>query len=146
MIRNTNINDIGVCFDLAQEIYGPFMKDNGIEMVEDDLKETVKYFILSGQSVVVEHNGKVCGMAAWIVTAHPANSKAKIWQEVLWCLKTVYKTDALALIRAMEDKAKEADVMVVANLSFDNEAALRRIYSKRGFNFLESHFSRRRRI
>lgn len=146
MIRYAEPKDRDVCVLMAKEVYGPFMKDYGIDLVEEDLYKTTDYFIGMKQALVVEHDGEVCGMAAWVVTPHPANSKVKIWQEVLWCLKSKFKTDALLLIRAMESQASSvgANVMVLANLSIENEPALRRIYGKRGYNFMESHYSRRR--
>ena len=146
MIRKAVMNDQNACYLLAQEVYGQFMLEHGIQMIEADLRKTVEFFIKNEQVLVVEHDGIVCGMAAWMVSPHPANLSCKIWQEVLWCLKSKYKTDALLLIRAMEAMANSvgANVMVLANLSLENEPILRRIYGKRGFNFMESHYSRRR--
>jgi len=145
MIRHATMNDVDACFNMAVEVYGDFMKGHGIPMIEKDLRKTVESFINSNQVLVVEHDNKVCGMAAWIVSGHPANQECKIWQEVLWCLKSKYKTDALLLIRAMENKALSvgANVMVLANLSEMNEPTLRRIYGKRGFSYMETHYSRR---
>ena len=146
MIRPAVIDDRDSVHWLCKEVYGDFMTANGITMVDSDLYKTVDLFITLQQALVVEHDGIICGMCAWLVSPHPANANCRIWQEVLWCLKSIHKTDALALIRAMEDKAKEAnaDVMILANLSLENEPKLRRIYGKRGFNYLETHYSRRR--
>lgn len=145
MIRPATPSDRFICVSMAKEVYGPFMAEYGISFVEEDLLRTADLLIGLNQVLVVEHNDLVCGMAAWVVSPHPANSKIKVWQEILWCLKSKFNTDALLLIRAMEDKAQSvgANIIVLANLSLENEPTLRRIYGKRGYNYLETHYSRR---
>ena len=122
------------------------MLSHGIEMIDEDLRKTVEYFITSGQNIVVEHDGLIVGMVAWAVTPHPANFKCKILQEVLWCCNSKILIDALLLLRGFERKAIEAnaDVVMLANLSLENEPTLRRIYGKMGYSYTESHYSKRR--
>lgn len=148
MIRQATPKDHDDCFNLAKSLYGKFMFDHGMPIVEADLSKTVYFFITSGQNLVVEQEGKVVGMCAWMVTGHPANQNCKVFQEVLWCIQSKFKTDALLLLRALERKANEsgAQVIVLANLALDNENALRRIYGKLGYEFMETHFSRTNRI
>lgn len=148
MIRQATPKDREDCFNLAKKLYGKFMFEHGVALMEEDLFKTVDLFIENGQNLVVEQDGKVCGMCAWLVTGHPANFKCKIFQEVLWCMESKYKTDALLLLRALERKANEsgAEVVVLANLALDNEKALGRIYGKLGYEFMESHYSRTNRI
>jgi len=144
MIRLATIDDAQACYDLAKEIYGDFMLLHGIEIVEEDLRKTTDYFIKTNQVLVVERDNKVVGMTAWLLVSHPANSNCKIWQEILWCCNSPNKIDALVLLRAIEMKANElgADVIVLANLSLENEPQLRRIYSKMGYQYMESHYAK----
>ena len=143
MIRQAEEKDINRCFDLAKEMYSYFLQTHGIEIIDTDLMQTVKYFINSKQVLVIERDG-VVGMCAWIIVSHPANSKIKIFQEVLWTVNSKCGTDALAILRAMEKKADElgADIVVLANLSLDNEQQLKRISGRRGYAFMESHYVR----
>lgn len=144
MIRNATIEDTNDCLKLAKEFYGDFMKKNGIDMIDADLLKTVEYFIATKQNLLSVQDGKVCGMIAWMITPHPANFGVKILQEVLWCCKSSHKTDALALLRGIEKEASKvkADVVMLANLSLDNEPAIRRIYNKMGYSYTESHYSK----
>ena len=144
MIRLATLDDKQACFDLAKLIYGDFMLVHGIEMVDEDLRKTVEFFIKSNQALVIERDDKVVGMTAWLLVPHPANMKCKIFQEILWGVNSPNKTDALLLLRAIEAKAKEveANVVILANLSLENESQIRRIYNKKGYAFMESHYSK----
>jgi hypothetical protein len=146
MIRPATSSDTERCLILAKQFYGDFLFENGIEMVDDDLRRTVEYFIASGQNLVVEHDGLISGMVAWIISPHPANAQCKILQEVLWCCNSKILIDALLLLRGFERKAAEsnADVVMLANLSLNNEPTLRRIYGRMGYVYTESHYSKRR--
>lgn len=146
MIRPAVLSDSDRCVELATKFYGNFMLAHGIEMRDEDLKKTVDYFISSGQNVVLERDGAIVGMAAWAITPHPANFRCKIFQEILWCCESSNLTDALKLLRALENRAieSEADIFMLANLSLDTEPALRRIYDKMGYQYAESHYSKRR--
>jgi len=59
-------------------------------------------------------------------------------------VRSKFKTDTLLLLRALqrEAKAQKADLLLMANLSDEHEAQIKRILLKRGFNFLESHYSK----
>ena len=144
MIRLATIKDKDACFNMAKSIYGDFMLTHGIEMIDEDLLNTVKFFIDSNQVLVVERDNQVVGMTAWLLVPHPANMNCIIWQEILWAVDSPNKADALLLLRAIEVKANElgANVIVLANLSLDNEPKLRRIYGKMGFQYMESHYAR----
>jgi len=144
MLRQAVIKDRDECFELAKEVYGEFMARYGIQLVEEDLRATVDYFIKAGQNLVIEQDGKVCGMTAWIITGHPANKNCKIFQEVLWCCKSKYKTDALILLRGLEARAKQSgvNITVLANLSLENEPKLRKIYGRMGYIYMESNYSK----
>lgn len=144
MIRKATLNDRDNCYDLAKEVYGEFMARHGIEINEIDLYKTVDFFITNGQNLVIEQDGKVCAMTAWLITGHPANSQLKIFSEVLWCCKSKYKTDALILLRGLEAQAKlsGASIIILANLSLENEPRLRKIYGRMGYVYMESHYQR----
>ena len=144
MIRLAIIKDADACFTMAKLIYGDFMLKHSMEMIDEDLKKYVEFFINSKQALVVERDGKVVGMTAWLLVPHPANKNCIVFQEVLWAVDSPNKTDALLLLRAIELKANEvgANVVVLANLSLDNEPKLRRIYNKMGYQYLESYYAR----
>jgi len=143
LIRLAISEDAISCFNLAKEMYSEFLNRHGIEVNDDDLMQTVENFIVQDQVLVIDRDG-VVGMCAWIVTGHPANQSMRIFQEVLWCSNSEHKTDAFALLRVMQDKAREvkADIVVLANLSLENEPKLRRIYGRMGFQYLETHYAR----
>lgn len=145
MIRPATLNDAKQCYDLAYEMYAEFMLKYGIEVIREDLQKTVELFITSGQNLVIERDNGVVGMTAWILTSHPANSRLQVFQEVLWCVNSPFKTDALILLRAIEKKAKElkADIVCLANLSEMNEGRLRDLYGRMGYDFMESHYVRK---
>lgn len=148
MIRVATERDIEVCFNMAKKMYSKFMERYGIKTVDKDLRQTVSNFIKYKQNLVIERDGKVVGMTAWIVTGHPANQGIKIFQEVLWCCDSPNPFDALALLRAIEKKAEElrVDIIVLANLSEQNDRQLKKIYTNMGYDFMESHFSKRRKL
>lgn len=146
MIRHAITQDIDICVKLAKEFYGEFMIKHGIEMVDQDLYNTIRYFINTGQNLIVERDDGVVGMVAWTVTPHPANVKCRIFQEVLWCCKSPVLSDALLLLREFNREADKigADVVMLANLSLENESVIRRIYEKMGYGYTESHYAKRR--
>ena len=142
MIRLALESDTQAVLDLAKKVYSDFMLLHGVEMIDKDLRKTVTSFINLKQVLVVERDSKVVGMTAWVLVPHPANASCKIFQEILYCSVSDHKIDALALLRAIETKSKEvgATVTVLANLSLENEPQLRRIYEKRGYQYMESNY------
>ena len=144
VVRLATLEDIEQCVELAKKVYEPFLIAHGVPVVKEDLRYTARFLIGLNQVLVVEHE-KICGMAAWVIVEHPANRKCKMFQEILWCIESDYVTDALLLMRAIEKKAVElkVDVCILGNLSLQNEPRLRKIYGKRGYEYLETHYSRR---
>lgn len=144
MIRPAVMQDAQACFELAKDIYGAFLESHGIPVVDEDLRKTVDYFLQAGQVLVIERDAEVVGMYAYILVGHPANQSCKILQEVLWCSRSSYPTDALAMLRAIEQKARDtgANIVVLANLDMANEQKLKRIYGRMGYTYLETHYAR----
>ena len=142
LIREPKETDISRLTELTEEVYGDFMKLHNIPMNHENLKATVTAFVKTKQCMVVERGNKIVGLMGWTLSPHPANFSCKIFQEVLWCLKSPNPMDASILLKAIEKKAMElkADIMILANLSIENEMQLRRIYDKMGFKYLESHY------
>jgi len=145
MIRQAELKDLDVCIDLAIEFFKPFLDKHHIPLNKEDLRKTAEQSIIAQKALVIEHNKEVQGVASWFVTNHPANFGIKIFYETIWCIKSNFKTDVLLLLRALEAKAKEvnADLILIANLSNERENQLRRIFCKRGFSFLETHYSKK---
>lgn len=153
MIRLGDAGDIEKIIELVRSVYEPFLEKYGIPMNEENLRHTTAMLVKLKQTLVVEHdreedetrfNKTVVGVAAWGIVPHPANNSCKIFQEILWCIKGGQPMDALALLRAIEDKARElkADIIVLANLSLENESKLRKIYNRRGYEYMETHYSK----
>ena len=144
MIRYATMNDLDACVSLCVEFFSKFLGNNGVPIVEDDVKLVAIQAITSNQLLVVEHDKKVEGITAWACIPHPANHSYKIFYETIWCVKSKYKTDTLLLFRALEREAIKvgANLILMANLANDTEAQLRRIFLKRGFNFLETHYGK----
>ena len=144
MIRRATHNELDVCVELAIEFFKPFLFNHGVPVIVQDVKNIAEMSILAGQVLVVEHDKKVQGLTAWAVVPHPANHNIKIFYETIWCVKSRFKTDTLLLLRELEREAviANADLILMANLSTDHEAQLKRIYLKRGFQFLETHYSK----
>ena len=136
--------DLDAITKLAMEFFASFLSKHGIPAIEQDVKNVALMALTARQILVVEHDGEVQGVTAWAVVPHPANSKIKIFYETIWCVKSKFKTDALLLLRALESEANiiNADMILIANLSSENEEQLRRIFTKRGFTFLETHYSK----
>jgi hypothetical protein len=146
LIRAVEDKDIGVCFDMTKQMYGDFMAKHGLAMNDKDLMNVVNMFVTKKQVLVLERAGKVVAMTAWTLSPHMANAKIIVYQEVLWCCNSPVKTDAFVMLRAIEKKAAElcADIVVLSNLSEMNEERLRRIYKLKGFEYLETHYAKRR--
>ena len=144
MIRDPEPKDIDRLTELTTEVYGDFMAKSGMPLIKENLKRTVEAFVKMKQGVVLERDGKIVGIAAWHITPHPANFSCKVFQEILWCLKSSNIMDASILLKAFIRKAEEAkaNIIVLVNLSVENEPQLRRIYKKLGFEYLESHYSK----
>ena len=144
MIRYAELKDLNDCTRLAVEFFSPFLEKHGVNVVVNDVYSVAVKTISSHQALVVEREGKVCGVTAWAIVPHPANSKIRIFYETIWCVRSEEPTDTLALLRALEDEAvkAKADMIVVANLSEENEEQLKRIYTGQGFSFLETHYAK----
>lgn len=144
MIRRATIDDIDDCVDLTIEFFGSFLSKHGIPILESDVRDVAKTYILNDQMLVIERDGLVLGITAWAIVPHPANRYAKIFYEMIWCVKSECKTDVLALLRAIEKEANKSDVdmIVMANLATESESQLKRIFEKRGYEFLETHYNK----
>ena len=145
MIRLAEIKDLDDCVALAIEFFAPFLAKYGVPVIEEDVRNVSIMMIAARQALVVEHDGRVQGACAWAVVPHPANSKLKIFYETIWCVKSKYKTDTLLLLRALQREANKsgADLILMANLNDENEEQVRRILLKKGYGFLETHYSKK---
>jgi hypothetical protein len=144
MIRRATLKDIDDIVILAVEFFRPFLEKHGVPVIDTDIRTIAHMAIINNQVLVVEHDNLVQGVTAWAIVPHPANHKLKIFYETIWCVRSRFKTDTLSLLRALENEAKDAkaDLMLMANLESEHEVQLRRIFHKRGFDFLESHYSK----
>lgn len=144
MIRGPRPTDKDRMTELVGSVYGEFMQDSGMPLVAKDLANTVDVFIKTKCCLLVERDGIVVGIAAWQLSPHPGNYSCVVFQEILWCLKSSNIMDASILLKAIERKAIElkANILILGNLSIENEEQLRRIYGKLGFKFIESHYSK----
>lgn len=144
MIRRATDNDLDACVKLCIEFFSTFLGNHGVPVIEADVRMVAIQAIASNQLIVVEHDGEVQGLAAWACIPHPANQAYKIFYETIWCVKSKFKTDTLLLFRALEREAIKvgADLILMANLANDTEDQVRRIFLKRGFSFIESHYGR----
>ena len=144
MIRHASLKDLEPCVALAIEFFEPFLKTHGVPVIAEDVRNIALQAIAGNQILVVEHDSVIQGITAWAVVPHPANSRLKIFYETIWCVKSKFKTDTLLLLRALEREAMlaNADLLLMANLASDSEEQLKRIFLKRGFEWLESHFSK----
>ena len=144
MIRRATINDLNAIVLLTAEFFSPFLAKFGVQSNLSDIRNTALQSISARQVLVVDHNGIVNGVAAWAIISHPANSNVKIFYETIWCVKSKFKTDAFLLLRSLEREAviAKADLILMANLSDVHEEQLKRIFNKRGFSFIETHYSK----
>jgi len=144
MIRRATLADLKPCVALACEFFSPFLTKHGVPVRPDDVERVAIMAITKNQMLVVDHDGKICGVTAWIIDGHPANSKIKIFYEIIWCVKSEFKTDTFLLLRKMEHEAKEAgaNFMVMANMATDIEEQIRRILTKKRYTFLETHYGK----
>ena len=140
MIRDPQIKDIPQMTALTKEIYGEFMERSGMPINSDNLKITVEAFVKTKSCLVVERNNKVVGIAAWHLSPHLANFSCRVFQEVLYCMKSNYATDALLLLGALEKKAEELKANVIIMVDLSTNETLRRIYYKRGFEYQETYY------
>ncbi len=144
MIRDPKLIDISRIAELTKEVYGEFMTKHGMELNDANLLTTAEAFVKTKSCILCERGGKIVGIAAWHLSPHPGNYSLKIFQEVMWVMKSPEIMDASILLKALDRKAIElkADVVVMVNLSADNELRLRRIYEKLGYEYLESHYAK----
>lgn len=145
MIRKATEDDAWRCTYLAEEFFNSYLSAHGIPMRREDVRATALMYIRSGNVLVIERAGKVVGVAAWVITNHPANSNVTIFYETIWCIKSGVSSDITAMLHALECEAKraKADIIIMANLGDDAEKRIGKIYIKRGFEFLETHYAKR---
>ena len=144
MIRKATYRDLEACVQLAVGIFKTFLEKHGVPVIEQDITNIAIRSISNGQILVVDRDG-VKGLTAWEIIPHPANHNLKIFYEIIWCVKSDVKTDALMLLRALEKQAilANVDLMCMATLSDKHETQLNRIFNKQGFNFIEAHYAKR---
>jgi hypothetical protein len=145
LIRPALAKDIDACVDLCIEFFEDMLNGGGINVIREDVKAVAVKSVIEQKMMVIEHNGDVQGLVAWEVVPHPANHSVKIFYETIWCVKSKQKTDTLLLLRTLEREADKAgaEIVVMANLFNKHESQMRRILLKRGYNYMESHFSKK---
>ena len=148
MIRLAKTNDLKDLVTLAKQVYGEFLSKHHINFVEEDMNKLGIDLINADHVLILERDNKVVGMTAWSITGHPTNKDCKIFQEILWCCNSEHKTDALLLLRALEQKAKEsnANVIIMGHFTKERMSAFDRIYKRMGYEFLEIQYSKSGRI
>jgi hypothetical protein len=144
MIRQALAKDIEPCVDLCIDFFKDMLNGGGIHVVREDVKAVAVKAVVEQKMMVIEHNGEVQGFVSWEVVPHPANHSVKIFYETIWCVKSKQKTDTLLLLRTLEREAEKAgaEIVVMANLFNKHESQMRRILLKRGYQYMESHFSK----
>jgi hypothetical protein len=144
MIRQALAKDIEPCVDLCIDFFKDMLNGGGIHVVREDVKAVAVKAVVEQKMMVIEHNGEVQGLVSWEVVPHPANHSVKIFYETIWCVKSKQKTDTLLLLRTLEREAEKsgAEIVVMANLFNKYESQMRRILLKRGYQYMESHFSK----
>lgn len=100
----------------------------------------------NGAVLVAEIGGAVVGMAAHVVFPFYANMNTKLGQELFWYCKPDFRSGiGMELLNELEADAarKGADVFMSAAIAGLRDAAIGRIYQRRGYKPAENTFIRR---
>lgn len=102
--------------------------------------------VANGVLLVAETDDKAVGVAAHVVFPFYANMSTKIGQELFWFVKSDYRNGiGGALLDELEADArrKGADVFMSASIAGLRDAAIRRVYERRGYKAAENTFLRK---
>ena len=101
---------------------------------------------VNGTVLVAESEEKVIGMAAHVVFPFYCNMQTKIAQEIFWWVKPDYRNGiGGTLLDELEADAarRGADVFMSAAIAGLRDAAIGRVYQRRGYKPAENTFIRR---
>lgn len=102
--------------------------------------------VANGTLLVAESLERPVGIAAHVVFPFYANMKTKIGQELFWFVKSDFRNGLGAeLLDELEADAKRkgADVFMSAAIAGLRDAAIGRVYQRRGYKPAENTFIRR---
>jgi GNAT superfamily N-acetyltransferase len=96
-----------------------------------------------GFLLVAEHDGQIVGMAAAVVFPAYFNLNTRVAQEIFWFVDESHRFGAgAALIEELEKVAQErgATVFMSAAIAGLRDAAIARLYARRGYRPVENTF------
>jgi GNAT superfamily N-acetyltransferase len=99
-----------------------------------------------GGLMVAEVEGRVVGMAAFLVFPFYFNASAKVGMEIFWFVEPEHRNGCGSqLMTAIEDAAKEqgAGVFIMSSVAGLRDEALARVYARRGYAPAENTFIKR---
>lgn len=139
MIRDIAAKDVPEVMEMGRAFFEESPFTSFASWDEGSFQLTV-LSMLSGSApgglLVAEDDGKLVGMAAYVIFPLYFNMRVQIAQEVFWyCLPEHRNGVGSDLMDALEAEAKRkgASVFIGANMSGERDAAFARLYRRRGY-------------
>jgi GNAT superfamily N-acetyltransferase len=148
-IRHATPDDMAQLVDMGQAFFeeSPFAAISSWD--EGSFQLTVLSLLsgsTSGGLLVAEDDGKLVGMAAYVIFPLYFNLQTKMAQEVFWwCRPSHRKGLGSSLLDELEQDAMRSGVSVflTANLAGARDEAFNRLYQRRGYAPSENVFMRK---
>lgn len=137
-IRNATFNDVEAVRELTKQMYNDSLNEYGIGYDDDVFNRVVPALI--NTTFVMEMDGVVVGvMAGSIVNGLASNDLT--YQESFWYVEKAHRGFGIKLLTFAENYCRTNNVkfFIIAHMG-NRETRLERIYKRRGFNILETHY------
>lgn len=143
MIRDAELSDIrrlmeiGRCFETEANLV-----ERKVPIDYDTLFDALKFIINNGIFLVAENKDNIIGVVGGILSPQVFNRNHIVSTEVFWWVKEEFRGKVgLRLLGEFEKKSKinGATHILFSTIGL-NEKAMNRLYTKRGYGLLETHY------
>lgn len=149
MIRAGEETDVPAIMALGRKFFDAAGWPAVAEWDDASVEATLRALIdgkMPGGLPVAEVDGEVVGMAAFLLFPFYFNLRTTVGQEIFWYVEEKHRFGAGAeMLQWIEAKAKEggAAVFIMSSVTGLRDAALARVYARRGYAPAENTFIKR---
>ena len=144
MIYKALIKDVPDIVKLGFEFYEESLKEYGLSFDEATLIKTVTYFVKNSITLICIENEKTVGVISAIVHPSIFDEKEIFAEELMWYVNKENRNGraGLELLKEFTNVCKKKGVSKIIMMHMENLNAdiMDRLYKKKGYKKMESHF------
>lgn len=137
-IRKAELKDLEAVRELAKQMYDDSLNEFGINY-NDTMFESIVPALIN-TTFVMELDDKLVGVLAGHIVNGLATNELT-FQESFWYVEAKHRGHGLKLLTFVENYCRVSNIkfFIIAHMG-NRETRLERIYKRKGFNLLESHY------